>query len=617
MCGIAGWFSKMTYSPISGEERLKRMAKAISHRGPDGEGFYILDCAYFTHRRLSIIDIDGGNQPMLSFNKEYLITYNGEIYNYKDLRSMLINKGKHFKTESDTEVILNLYDLEGLEGFNRLRGMFAFALWDIKQKLGMLVRDPFGIKPLFIKIESDNTVVFASEAKAIIAKENSRGILSESVLHMIMNFRYIPSNQTLFKNIYQLKPGLILIWKNNKINIVKLSLDEEGKDESFNSIFRKTVIQHAVSDVEVGCYLSGGIDSALITSVVKEVKPYKIKTFTLGVGDDPKESENAKETAKILKVDNFCEEINECSPEDFKKLIWHLECPKVNSLQCYELARHASKYVKVTLSGLGADEIFLGYNAFKWLLYIDKSRELGGWFLRHAGKVINRIFYNPAKLYWSNSHRIVNIFKNINDNAFVYGVLRNIWDSEVGRKTIYGERMLDSKLDNAFIWLKENWSCKSDIIFEMKEFEWKTKLVNDLLWQEDRCSMAFGLEVRVPFLDQTLKNNFWWMSNNILLPNNQLKGFLKNTIYSYELQKIINRKKSGFQLDPTSLLKGQLSELTKYYLSKSTVNKYKLFNYEFIEMVLKSNNAKCYRWHYFILYMIIGTHIWLELFEEG
>lgn len=617
MCGIAGWFSENpNYNKEHDLQTLKAMASTISHRGPDGEGFYLSNHVGFAHTRLSIIDIKGGTQPMHINDETFSIIFNGEIYNYKNLKKDLIAKGCNFHTDSDTEVILHLYQIHGWKGFNLLRGMYAFAIWDRRNKVGLLVRDPVGIKPLFVST-IDKSLIFGSEAKAILRFNKFNKELDESALHQLLNFRYLPGNLTLFRGIKQIAPGTVSIWKSNG-EFVEHNLDPKltsATNSPLESLI-EAVDLHCTSDVEVGCYLSGGIDSATICALTKRTGR-NLRSFTVDVGDDPDEAKNAAITAKLLEIKNHCDSVPS-SVDDLTSLIKHLEVPKINALQVSQLAKATSKHVKVALSGLGADELFYGYNAHRiFCKSYQLNRIIPSILSRNVANIGNFLLERVEPIQWTEAQRALNMLGASTQWSRVYGILRNLWDSPSMRIAIYGQRMLDSKLPNAFGVLDDLWPNHSDPVKSMMMFEWKNKMVNDLLWQEDRVSMAEGLEVRVPFLDVEFSSNIISMDRKELMPNGKLKGYMKKMLTNVLPQSILERPKSGFQVDAPTFVTNTLMPLVNRWLSTECINHYGLFNPQFIENILKQNPQKWLRWHFFMLYLMLTTHIWIAIFEDN
>jgi len=390
------------------ENRLREMMRAIGHRGPDADGTHCDRHAALGHTRLSIIDVDSGQQPMSSATGNTTIVFNGEIYNYMSLRTQCEDDGYQFRTNSDTEVILAIYETRGIQAMSRLRGMFAFVLRDHEMNTGWLVRDPLGIKPLFFAEEGDGCLVFASEAKAIFASGFRKPSLDVGSLHLLMNLRYLPGNQSLFEGVEQLPAGHAMCWEQGgSTRLVQLALDTVGGADDTVAAIRDSVGHHMVSDVEVGAYLSGGIDSATIVSLAGSQSATTMNTFTLDVGDDPKESRNAARTAKILGVNNIQgEESGVDTRSSLKKMLWHLEVPKINAYQVFELAGLASQHVKVCLSGLGGDELFLGYNAHG---IMNKARQaakvLPGPLSASTGRLLSVFLRNASSAPWGEKER--------------------------------------------------------------------------------------------------------------------------------------------------------------------------------------------------------------------
>lgn len=594
------------------------MLQAVAHRGPDGNGIQLCSHAALGHCRLAIIDLAGGIQPMTSADRQTNIVFNGEIYNYKELRERLISRGAVFVTESDTEVLLHLYRDEGRQGFARLRGMYAFALWDEKKQTGLLVRDPLGIKPLFYAETGQRRLYFASEAKALVTPGLLTPSLDPASLHLLMNFRYLPGDRTLFRGIRQLAPGQIIEWTAGKTKTHLITpLYPQAVDGSLIDVLRDSVHHHLVSDVEIGCYLSGGIDSATITYLANLESRNTPRTFTMDLGDNPSEARNAARSAALLGNSNYLGAQTGAVDIHLPKLIWHLEVPKINALQIYLLARHTRQHVKVALSGLGGDELFLGYNAHR-IMHLGAS--VGRWTPALISRVLggsgSGIVQRSSRHIWSETERGFDMLGALGNWPRYYGILRNIWDSPDLRKQIYGPRLLDEPLPNAHEVLEEMWPSNPDPVMAMAEFEWKNKMVNDLLWQEDRASMAVGLEVRVPLVDLHLAHHVQALDRNTLMPRGRAKGYLRENLRQYLPSEILNRPKSGFQVNSAEFFHQHLTQWGDTLLSAAHIFDTGLFNPDFIKSVQQYPVTRSTRWHYFMLYLILGTHLWTDIFEE-
>ena len=629
MCGLAGWFTPGA-NDDDAAPRLRAMLDAIAHRGPDDDGVWLNRHAALGHKRLSIIDVDGGHQPMRS--GDLTIVYNGEIYNFRELRRELEGMGWRFRTHSDTEVIPALYHTLGWPGFGRLRGMYAFALWDQHRRRGWMVRDPLGIKPLFIHLDGKGRLYFGSEAKAILASGAVAPALAEDGLHLLMNFRYLPGRRSLFAGVEQVAPGEVLEWqpdgrlRRHRLEAPLASSTPPSKNRLDSGAalgadvlecMRDSVRCHLVSDVRVGAYLSGGMDSATIATMSVEASGEPMPTFTLNVGDDPREAANALESATLLGLPNRRGASTTPSCDDLRRLVWHLEVPKVNALQVNALAATAAREVKVALSGLGGDELFLGYNAHRIMHLANRAhRWLPGALRRWTAHGFADLWRLVPGAVWRESDRALAMLAGLGDWPMVYGQLRNLWDNPALRRLLYGPRMLDAELPDAYASLRDRWPERSDPVSAMTEFEWREKMVNDLLWQEDRASMAEGLEVRVPFVDRVLAARVLRLAPRELMPMGRRKGLMRRAVKPLLPARILARPKSGFQLDAPTFLTRELDPLAWELLSDQTVARHGVFNPAFVHHCLRFKPAKHLRWHYFILYLMMMTHLWLEAFES-
>src|SRR5688572_22039230 len=335
MCGIAGWFGPhgLKQSP---SEVIDRMLARIEHRGPDGRGVASLPAGMgmLGHLRLAIIDPDGGVQPIWSHDRLSVLVFNGEIYNYRELRERLSGAGIAWRTHSDSEVLLELLRHEGTEALSLLRGMYAFAYWDGERQLALLSRDPTGIKPLFLR-QAGDTLWFASEAKALPATSEWQPALSADQLHLLLNLRYPAGGAGLIQGVTQLPPGRVLQWRPQSIHqssIASPAVDVADADGVRAAVF-DSVRAHLVADVPIATYLSGGVDSGIVSYVAAQASPGALRSFTIDAGDDPREARHAAESARWLGIPNQSAVLAETSPDTITWLLWHLEVPKINALQ--------------------------------------------------------------------------------------------------------------------------------------------------------------------------------------------------------------------------------------------------------------------------------------------
>ena len=607
MCGIGGWFSR-TPRVEGAESSLRSLIDSLKHRGPDGLTILEIDHVGMAHARLAMVDLVTGDQPMWSASRRTVIVFNGEIFNYRELRAHYVARGVTFATQSDTEVILAMYETDGASGFGRLRGMFAFALWDVASRRALLVRDALGIKPLFFREEPNGTLLFASEAKGIFASSGEHAELDAAALHLLLNFRYVPGSATLFRHIRQLAPGECFEWRiDGEPCQSRIEPEFSAADRDLDSVLTESVSKHLIADVPVGCYLSGGIDSGLIAALTRTCGA-NAPTFTLAVGDDPDEARNAADTARVLGLANTQAALGDEELRRLPHMLWHLETPKVNAVQLFRLAELARTQVKAALSGVGGDELFAGYNAhriFQLCAHLPTSAT------QATAGLLRRLLPASAVPYGERD-RAFEMGAAIGDWPHVYALLRNVWDRTELRRWLYGPRMLDAVLPNAIDYVRDHWPVAETPLAAMMQFEWRNKMVNDLLWQEDRASMAAGLEVRVPFVDLVVKSTVDRMG----LPRPG-KALLRNVAARHLPTRVLARPKSGFQLDAPAFFHTHLHPLAQFWLSPERVRAYGLFNPVTVETLLRLPAHRRYRWHFFILYLMIQSHFWIEIFERG
>ncbi|MBW2255974.1 MAG: asparagine synthase (glutamine-hydrolyzing), partial [Deltaproteobacteria bacterium] len=366
MCGICGTVG------FGDPASVRRMARRLTHRGPDEEGFF--DNAdppvYLANRRLSIIDVEGGRQPVTSEDGSIVAVQNGEIYNFRELRQDLISRGHVFRTRTDTEVIPHAYEEFGEDFPKHLDGMFAIALWDAKARRLVLARDHMGIKPLYLWQEGTR-IAFASEVKALLALDAIDAAMDLDGLHFLLNIRFIPGTRCLFQGIRKLPPGGCLVWEDGFVRehrFWRLSVEPDRCIRTpadcvaeTRRLLAQAVKKQLVSDVPLGLYLSGGIDSSTLVAMAADAQTRPVSTFTLGFNEPTDELADARLVADAFGTDHRESTIEMDALSVFPLVTWHVEEPKENAIQLYLLSRYAREHVKVALSGLGGDELFGGY----------------------------------------------------------------------------------------------------------------------------------------------------------------------------------------------------------------------------------------------------------------
>lgn len=547
MCGIVGYIDKN----VINENVLMEMMEKIRHRGPDGSGFYMDDMIALGHRRLSIIDLEGGIQPMKNENGWLVCIFNGEIYNYQELRNTLLDAGHIFVTNSDTEVLLHGYEEWGKELPLKIRGMFAFAIWNKKKKELFCARDHFGVKP-FYYFHKDNTFLFGSEIKSFLAHPNFEKKLNREQLELYLTYQYSPGETTFFQNTYKLLPAHYLIWKEGNISIEKYwEMDFEPEHnktigqwaEEIHKAMSDSVRVHKISDVEVGSYLSSGVDSSYITGL-SQVK----KTFTIGWKDKKyDEGKKAYAFSENVGVKNFVYSI---SPKEFWEKIpeiqYFMDEPLADaaSAALFFLNREAAREVKVCLSGEGADELFGGYNIYKEPYMSSWYEQIPLLFRRMIGTIAEVL---PPK-------------RGVN---FLVRHSRPLAERYIGNTTLFTERQKQKLLKEYRGNIQPTALARSyftslsdaDDVTRMQFTDLHLWMVGDILLKADKMSMAHGLEVRVPFLDKEVFGVARSIPVTFRVTRSETKIALRKAAKRIVGEEIAKRKKLGFPVPVREWLK--------------------------------------------------------------
>ena len=597
MCGIAGVLDPKTQDA---EITIADMVSSIVHRGPDDDGFFIDNTVALGMRRLSIIDLSTGKQPISSADGKSVIFFNGEIYNYKELREELLSRGFVFKTHTDTEVILHMYEAHGHKMLTRLHGMFTFCIYNTETKKIFLARDFFGIKPLYYLKHGGNIVAFSSEIKSFMKYPGFKPEVNDEAVHNYLSFQYNPLDETFFKNVYKLSPahymsidllsGETLIQKYWSFEFNQNeSLEEKVMSKSVFDTVKDSVKHHMIADVPVGAFLSGGVDSSIISTLMQEIRGEnpssrakltteqgKIKTFTVGF-ESLTEGRESKETSNFLATDH--REITIGPEEYFKALpdaVYHFDEPVADpsAIGLYFLAREAAKHVKVVLSGEGADELFGGYNIY--LAPFASQR------LKWLPQFVLNFFINlPFEYFGKNYFRRVNMKLEDwyigNASVFKKNEISKLWKNDMS-KTDFDIKALYRKVANL-----------SDST-KMQYIDINTWLVGDILAKADKMTMAHSLELRVPFLDievaklvSTLPDNFKWRGG-------VTKYLLRETFKKIIPETTRNRKKLGFPTPIRDWLTKDRNDLYDKILENQYIKTH--MNVRYIQTLINQHVAK-------------------------
>lgn len=546
------------------------MIADIPYRGPDGSGCKVIaeDGVALGHRRLSILDLsDAGRQPMTEANEQFWITFNGEIYNYLEIRRELQALGYTFRSDSDTEVLLRAYEQWGTSCLQHLMGMYAFAIWDRRKRELFAARDRLGIKPFYYK-RTAHGLVFASEVKSILTASNGPRSVETSLIDAYMDFGYVPGEQTMHKGVERLLPGHMLLWRDNRISIASywdLRFDSQvdsglhAHAERVRALLQDSVRLHLRSDVPLGVFLSGGIDSSAMVALLTPGASSGLKTFSVAYDFGPNYDETpyAREVSRAFGTDHH--EIR-VTPHQFveyvPQYIWHMDEPvtEAAAISLNYVAKLAREHVVVGLSGEGSDELFAGYDFYRYNLAIEKARGLlgaGGFrALARLTRGINRI----AKL-----HKYLSLASGTIEERY-----RGISSYEQAKKSsLYSVGFAEAARRKeqrcaAFIEALFKQTSGLDPLSRMLYFDTKTWLVDDLLIKADRMSMAHSIELRVPFLDHRVVEYAASIPSRYKIHGTSTKHVLKCALQDLLPKRIIDRKKMGFPTPLEIMFRGEL-----------------------------------------------------------
>jgi len=601
MCGITGKIYLAKERNINPGE-LKNMTDIICHRGPDDEGFFINKNIGLGFRRLSIIDLDTGHQPLSNASGSKWIVFNGEIYNFLELRQHLIQKGYSFKTKTDTEVILKLYEEYDTRCLEYLRGMFAFAIWDNDQKQLFCARDRFGIKPFYYYYDNEK-FVFGSEIKAILKSENIDKTLSNDALDSYFTFGYITSDLSIYKEIKKLQPShyLILSFKDKvKLEIKRYweiifepdySKTENQWKEEIKSAFSESVKLHMISDVPLGAFLSGGIDSSSVVAMMTKNSNQPIKTFSIGFKEQKyNELQYAREIAIKYGCDHHEQIVEPESMSLLPKLVSAYDEPFADSsaIPTYYVSKLARNHVTVALSGDGGDELFAGYDLYKSLKSIYSSP-------------LNFKFPGLNKFIWGNIHKIIpyNVRGKsatyfLSKNRNLVSAYSNVWPKEERKKLLLNHGTMSTL--NASESYKEQILKKGindGFVTNMQNLDLQTYMVDSILTKVDRASMMNSLEVRVPLLDHIFAELTFKIPWQLKLKKNEQKYILKQAMASYLPKSILNHPKQGFGVPLEFWFKDDLKQYVNDSLLSANSHLSSFLDKKYIKnIIFKNQNGR-------------------------
>lgn len=624
MCGISGVVRLDPRQQVS-QSDLKRMCDTIVHRGPDDEGYHVRGNVGLGMRRLSIIDLAGGHQPISNEDGCIWIVFNGEIYNFDELRTELRHKGHEFSTNSDTEVIVHAYEEYGDDCVNRLNGMFAFAIWDDRNQKLLLARDRVGIKPLYYYAGSD-CLVFGSELKAILEYPGIPRDLDHAALDTFLTFEYIPAPSSIFKNIKKLKPGHLLTLQGGKVSIRKywdvagerLEGSEEELGRSLYEILKDAVRMRLISDVPLGAFLSGGVDSSTIVCMMSEIMDRPVKTFSIGF-DDPSynELDYARAVARHFGTDHYDLVIQPDIVGLVESLVGAMDEPfaDVSMFPTFLVSKLARENVTVVLSGDGGDELFAGYDWYVADRLERRYRVL-------PGIVRNTLIPSLVNLIPPTSQKkgVVNKIKRFVEGSVQSPRLRhfrwNTFQTAQTKNRLYGDAMKSSlNGHNPYETFTEYLETNDggDPLWQSQYADIKTYLVDDILTKVDRMSMAVSLEARTPFLDHRVVEFAAGLPSDLKLNGSTTKYLLKKAMKGKLPDDVLKRRKEGFSIPIKNWLKDELRPMMEEVLSADRLKDEGLFNPQYVE-VLKQQHLKGSANHSHQLWSLMVFEIWRDMY---
>ena len=576
------------------------MNHTLIHRGPDGEGLFIGTNIGLGHRRLSIIDLEGGKQPMGNEDGSIQVVFNGEIYNFLELKKDLVAKGYRFRTRSDTETIIYGYEEWGEDFVQKLRGMFAIALWDSRNQKLLLIRDRIGKKPVYYYLGKDR-FLFASEIKALLMDKSIPKEIDPIALDSYLSFGYVPSPLSIFKAIRKLPPAHIAVCKLGNFSVRQywhLDMGNEASPQSeeevleeLRGLFDEAVRLRLISDVPLGAFLSGGVDSsAVVASMAVLIGKEPVKTATIGFSDKRfDELEHARVVAKQYQTDHTEFVVNPDALEVLEDIVWHLDEPfaDASAIPTYYVSKMARQKVTVALSGDGGDETFAGYINRYYMNRLEDSvrRKLPGFLKQNILGPMGEIY--PKADFLPRPLRLKRFLSNLS-HTFEQAYFRDMsfyFLPEMKEKLYHSDFKSAIKDFNAFDILKDHFKVNqnSDITTRVQYVDIKTYLPEDILVKVDRMSMAHSLEVRAPILDHKLMEYVGSLPSNLKLKGKESKYIFKKMLEDRLPQNILYRKKQGFSIPLASWLRNEMRGFVEETLFSSQNGLSSFFNLQYIK----------------------------------
>jgi asparagine synthase (glutamine-hydrolysing) len=626
MCGIAGVYEYATGRPVE-RQTLLDMLSVIRHRGPDDEGTYQNNNLAMGMRRLSIIDLPGGKQPISNEDGSVTVVFNGEIYNYLELREKLLARGHRLVTASDTEVIVHLYEELGEDCVRELRGMFAFALWDATRRRLFIARDRLGIKPLYY-LEHRGRLIFASEIKAILQHPGVTADLNMEALSHFLSLKYVPAPQTMFAGIHALPPGHAITCDGQKMEVrsywrlsfargENYNLPEEECADRLEELLRECVKLHLVSDVPFGAFLSGGVDSSTIVALMSQLLDKPVKTFSVGFDGDGagfSELPYARLVSKRYETEHHEILVRPCDLTNLaEKVIWHLDQPIADNacVANYMVAELASRHVKMVLTGEGGDELFAGYARYA-------GEAMWPWF-RHIPAPARSLAMGISKRIPGLRREKLALFALCQaDEATRFTNWVPLFNREM-RASLLSDQFKRALPDTSTEAIFAKHLAATDAthpLHRMLYVDTKLWLPDDLLARGDKTSMASSLEARVPLLDHKLVEFAASLPPHMKLKGLTRKYLLKKVARRWLPAEVVDRKKEGFPMPFSIWFRKEARGFVRDLLSPATIKRRGFFDAAYIEKLLQQHEAGVAD-HGSLLWGLLSVELWHRIFLDS
>jgi len=627
MCGIAGFINVDRNAPKAEREiLLDKMCKIITHRGPDEQGATVEGRAALGMRRLSIIDLKGGQQPIYSQDGSKFIVFNGEIYNYRELKAELESLGYKFKTNSDTETIIHAYEEFGADCVNKLRGMFAFAIWDKSDESLFVARDRVGKKPLFYSLLPSGNFVFGSELKSLLTHGELSKEIDYSALDAYLTFGYVPEEFCIFTGVEKLQPGYFLKFKDGKIKTEQFwdfkyeEISEVKSEEDYASELREKIRDavkvRLISEVPLGAFLSGGVDSSAIVGLMSQILDKPVKTFSIGFNEDTfSELKYARIAAKHFNTEHHEFVVTPDLVETIDELVWHFDEPfsDPSSMPTYMVSKMARDYVTVVLSGDGGDELFAGYTRY----LIDKKRSgLGS-----LPKALREVLMQPISEALPHGTRGKNFLYNTSLDAIERYIDSVSQFGKLKKSALYSEKFkekLNGKRSSEEVFQAIAKSVSTgNPIDNLLYLDSKTYLPSDILTKVDRMSMATSLEARVPLLDQDLIDYVTQkIPTSLKLKGDVTKYIFKKSLEGLVPKEILYREKQGFGVPIGEWINTQLKDKIHDTLNEKKTLERGYFDSKYIKLLLDEHSSGR-RDHSHPLWVLWMLELWHRRFIDS